>query len=111
MKFAEEYIDIPTDDKAIIKQARKSLLFNKSKTWIKKDSGLFDVAIGTFDGAEVCKLVSNFLLYKLSEEYDRKNLALYCDDGLAIFKNVSGPDSEKIKKHFCKLFKGTLMQI
>ena len=34
LKFAEEYIDIPTDDKAIIKHARKSLLFNKSETWI-----------------------------------------------------------------------------
>ena len=53
LKFAEEYIDIPTDDKAIIKHTRKSLLFNKSETWIKRDSELFDVAMGTFDGAEV----------------------------------------------------------
>ena len=41
LKFAEEYIDIPTDDKAIIKHALKSLLFNKSQTWIKKGSGFF----------------------------------------------------------------------
>ena len=34
----EEYIDIPTNDKAIIKHAQKSLLFNKSETWMKKDS-------------------------------------------------------------------------
>ena len=32
-----------------------------------------------------------------------KNIALYRDDGLAIFKNVNGPDSEKIKKRICKL--------
>ena len=62
---------------------------------MKKDSGLFDVAMGPFDGAEVCKLVGNFLLHKLSEKYERKNLALYRDDELAIFKNVSGPASEK----------------
>ena len=37
-KFAEEYIDIPTKDKAIIKHAQKSLLFNKNETWMKKDS-------------------------------------------------------------------------
>ena len=71
---------------------------------MKKDSGLFDVAMGAFDGAQVCKLVGNFLLHKLSEKYERKNLALYHDNGLAIFKNFNGPDSEKIKKHFCKLF-------
>ena len=91
LKFAEEYIDIPTDHKAIIKHAWKSFLFNKSEIWMKKDSGLFDVAMGAFDGAEVCELASNSLLYNLSEKCERKNLALHRDDGLAIFKNVNGP--------------------
>ena len=54
LKFAGEYIDILTNDKAIIKQARKSLLINKSEKWMKKDSWLFDVAIGALDGVEVC---------------------------------------------------------
>ena len=49
-------------------------------TWMKKDNGLFDVAKGGFDGAEVLKPVSNFLFIKLSEKYKRKNLALYRDD-------------------------------
>ena len=61
------------------------------KTWIKKDSGLFDIAIDAFDGPEVCELVGNFPLHKLCEKYESKNLALHRDDGLAIFKNVSGP--------------------
>ena len=65
---------------------------------------MFDVGIGAFDGAEVYKLVGNFLLHKLSEKYERKNLALYRDDGIALFKNVNRPGSEKIKKRFCKLF-------
>ena len=59
--------------------------------------------MGDFDRAEVCKLFSNFLLHKISEKYERKNLALYCDDGLAIFRNVNGQDYEKIKKLFYKL--------
>ena len=63
---------------------------------MKKDSGLFDVAMDAFDRAEVCELVGNFLLHKLSEKYERKNLALYRDDGIAIFKNVNRPDTEKI---------------
>ena len=47
--------------------------------------------MGALDGAEVCELVDNLLLHNLSEKYERKNLALYRDDGLAIFKNVDGP--------------------
>ena len=67
---------------------------------MKKDSELFDMTMDVFDGAEVCKLVSNFLLHKLSEKYGGKNLALYRGVGLANFKNVSGPTSEKnLKKN------------
>ena len=55
---------------------------------MKKDSGLFDVA----------------LLHKLSEKDERENLALYHDDALEIFKNDNELDSEKVKKHYCKLF-------
>lgn len=58
-----------------------------------------------FDVAEVCVLVGNFLLHKLSEKYGRKNITLYRDDGLEIFKNVSGPASSKFNKHFCNLFR------
>ena len=53
--------------------------------------------------AGVYKLFSNFLLHKLSQKYERNNLVLYHDDGLAIFKNVNWPDPEKIEKNFCKL--------
>ena len=62
---------------------------------MKKDSGLFDVTMGAYDGAEVCKLVGTFLLYKLSLKY---NIGIYRDDGLAIFKNISGPNQKKLKK-------------
>ena len=42
-------------------QARKSLLFDKGVSWIKKDCvNMFDVTMGCFDGAEICKLVGHF---------------------------------------------------
>ena len=50
LKFAEEYTDISTGDKNIIKHPRKWLLLGKRKSWIKKDSGLFDVIMGGFNG-------------------------------------------------------------
>ena len=105
INFAEKLVHITNEDKVIIKHARKSLLYNNSEPWMKKDSGLFDVTMGAYDGAEVCELVGTFLLYKLSLKYNKNKIGLYRDDGLAIFKNISGPKSEKIKKNIQKLFK------
>ena len=78
---------------------------------MKKDSGLFDVTMGAYDGAEACELVGTFLLYKLSLKYDKTNNGLYRDDGLAIFKNISGPKSEKVKKDIQNLFKENELDI
>ena len=96
LDFAEKYIKVTSEDKAIIKHARKSLLFNKQQIWIKKESGLFDVTMGAYDGAEVCELVGIFILYQLSRIYNKNDIGLYRDDGLAVFRNTSGPQTEKI---------------
>ena len=69
----------------------KSLLFNQEQTWMKKGSDLFDVSMGAYDGAEVCELISIFLLNLLERQYDAKNIGLCRDDGLSILKNCSGP--------------------
>ena len=103
--FANSRINIPENDEKIINHARKSLLFNKQQIWIKKESGLFHVITGAYDGAEVCELVGSFLLYALSLKYNKTNIGLYRDDGLAVFRNVSGAHCEKIKKEFQKLFR------
>ena len=44
--------------------------------------------------------VGIFILHQLSRVYNNNNIGLYRDDGLAVFKNISGPQAEKIKKHF-----------
>ena len=72
LTFAEAHTHLSDDDKAIIHHARKSLLFNDQQTWIKRDSGLFDVTMGAYDGAEVCELVRNYLVYELSKLYEKK---------------------------------------
>ena len=64
MDFANSYINIPENDKKIINHPRKSLLFNKQQTWIK-ESGLFDVTMGAYDGAEVRELIYLFLFIYL----------------------------------------------
>ena len=111
INFAEKRVNITNEDKVIIKHARKSLLYDNRKPWMKKDSGLFDVTMGAYDGAEVWELVGTFLLYKLSLKYNKNDIGIYRNDGLAIFINISGPKSEKIKKDIQKLFKENELDI
>ena len=60
--------------------------------------------MGAYDGAEVCELVGYDLLYELSRLYEKKDIGLYRDEGVAVFKNKRGPESEKIKKSIQAIF-------
>ena len=45
------------------------------------------------------------MLSLIGNKYIPNNIGLYRDDALAVFKNTSGRQSEKIKKTFQKMFK------
>ena len=64
-------------------------------TWMKKQSGLFDVTMGAYDGTEVCELVGTYMLSVISKKYNKKDFRLYCGGGLGVVKNKSGPETEK----------------
>ena len=85
--------------------ARKSLLYYNDEPWVKKGESNFDVSMDAYDGAEVCELIGIFMLSLLSKHINKNHIGLYRDDGLAILKNTSGPEAEKLKKKFQKLFK------
>ena len=61
--------------------------------------------MGGYEGAEVCELVGTYLIHKLSLKYNKNDIGLYLDDGLVIFKNFTGPKSEKVKKDIQNFFK------
>ena len=105
LNFATEYIYISKCDIDVIHHVRKSLLFDGSITWIKKQGGLFDVTMGYYDGAEGCDLLSTYMLNLLSKKYNKNDFGLYRDDGLAGLKNKSGPQIEQVKKKMQKIFK------
>ena len=65
----------------------------------------FDVTMGSFDGAELCKLVGLYILHILGEKYGKHRIGLYRDDGLACFGYTSGPQADRIRKDFIKIFK------
>ena len=85
--------------------ARKSLLFSNGTSWVKKDSNMFDVTMGCYDGAEICELVGLFILNELCAKYGKKNIGLYRDDGLAVFRNTPGPQADRTRKDITRLFK------
>ena len=95
LNFAKEITDISREDMQIMYHARKSLLFSNEKPWMKRERNLFEVTMGAYDGADVCKLVGIFMLNKISKKYDKNDIGLSRDDGLAVFKNISGPKSER----------------
>ena len=103
LTFASQFNTITDEEKHIIMQAKKSVLFSRNQTWRKKESdSLFDVTMGSFDGAETCELVGLFLLSKLPPEY-RNDIGLYRDDGLAAFDKQPRA-IENIKKQICRTF-------
>ena len=68
LQFASEY---DTDnERHIILEAKRSLLYSYGEPWGKKtSSNLFDVAMGSDDGAESCELVGAYLLNKIKEKF------------------------------------------
>ena len=61
--------------------------------------------MGAYDGTEVFELIGMFMLSLLCKHINKNHIGLYRDDGLAILKNTSGPEAEKLKKKLQELFK------
>ena len=111
ISFAKLFTQIDDDAVQIIEHSRKSLLFNKEEAWIKNNDSLFDVTMGSFNGAEICELVGLFILNKLSNIIPTKNLDLYCSDGLTVLRNKSGTEMERTRKNIIKAFQEIKLNI
>ena len=60
--------------------------------------------MGSFDGAEVCELVGLYLLNLLCEHFNKDQIGLYKDDGLAAL-TLSGPQADRARKDLCDIFR------
>ena len=96
IQFAAEHTHINKNDFEAMFYARKSLLFHYNQPQIKRDSDTFGVTIIAYDGPEIFELVV-FMLSLLSKKYSSNNVSLYRDDGLSVFKNISGQQAERHK--------------
>ena len=77
LDFAAKYTNISAEDRNIIIKAKSSILFNEGNPWGKKSSQtLFDVTMGSYDGAETCELIGAFVLHQITSKYGN-NFGLY----------------------------------
>ena len=104
--------DIQDNHTAIIMLARNTIFFSKGEPWFKKvGSKNYGVSVGCYDGAEKCESIGIYLLYQIYNVISKENIGLYIDNGLGIFRNMSGPKVERKKKDPIKIFKSNGLSI
>ena len=109
IQHAKPYTRITQEELDIILHARKTLLFSRYKTWKKPiNESLFDIAMESYDGAEICERVSLYILSILGKIYGIQNVGLYLNDGLACLQKINGQASDKIQKDI--IFPGELTE-
>ena len=108
--FAKRVTAVSNDTIKTILNSRKSLLFNSNNPWMKKIDENFDLAMGSFDGAEIFELVGLFL-DRFASVLGKKNLCLYRDDGLAVLRNNSGSTMERTRKKITRVFQAKGLRI
>ena len=115
IKFAEKFVDIPSEEIGIIYNSCKSILHSRGKAWVKKknksDEQVFDVAMGSYSGAEICELIGLYMLHGLSNIFEKKMVGLYRDDGLTAIPIQSGAKTEKLKAAVHRLAKGMGLKV
>ena len=111
LDFAGGITKITEEELEILHHARQSLLFSPNGEEWRKKNGLFDVTMGSNDGAEVCELVGTYLLEQLAEAFPDESVRLYRDDGLFLIKHPNGPQLERIRKRLHEIFKGHGLEI
>ena len=90
----------------IILTSRKSCLFDGQSLWVKKSNPDHDVTMGSWDGAEVAELIGLYILFRLTEVkkiFNKQDIGLFRDDGLAVIQG-SGHVIDTKRKNAIKVF-------
>ena len=101
--FAENITSISTLEKDLLLNARKSVLYHDDAVWTKT-SGLFDVTMGSYDGAQITDLVGLMLLSKMKDKFPEINFSLYRDDGLGYHKKMTNQKLDRLRKSLHNFF-------
>ncbi|KAJ8024103.1 hypothetical protein HOLleu_36733 [Holothuria leucospilota] len=105
IQWATQFTHISDSDIEVIMNARKSLLFDSGKAWVKRDTPHnFDLTMRSYDGAKVGELVDLSVLRNLKNHFKNDMIGIYRHNGLAAFKNLTPRKAAKIQVEFSKLF-------
>ena len=104
LAFAKQFVNITNLEERVLRNARKSVLYYNDDVWIKK-TGLFDVTMGAFDGAQISDLVGLYILHEIKKQIPELQFALYRDDGIGYHKKCRPQFIDKIRKKLYKVFK------
>ena len=78
INYARNIIEIEEKVINIVKYTKKSLLFHDGKALVRKEENpLFNVTIGSYDKAQICKPVKLYLLIKRTPLVSTKNEGIF----------------------------------
>ena len=110
LDYASKFTKITQQDRHIIIHSKRSLLYHQNSPWTKKNSdSMFDVTMGSYDGAETCELIGVYMLSLIATQF-RDEVGLYRDDGLAVCQ-ATPREIEKTKQEVSKVFKSNGLKI
>ena len=110
LDWAEQFVSLSSEDRNIFFEARKSMLVFDGKVWTKKNNPDFDVAMGAYDGAEVCDICGLYILAQIQKLKLNANIGGYKDDFLGVSRS-SPRQIEMMKKKICQLFQSLGLDI
>ena len=106
ISFAKLFYDFTSDELETIMDSIKALLFWQDSTWVKKEGDEdFNIPVGCYNVAEICKLGGIYIQNQLCKLLNKKHFGLYRDDGLGSLRNTSGPEADRKRKNIIKIFK------
>ena len=106
---ASKFTTISQQHRHII-HTKKSLLYHQNSPWTKKNTNnMFDVTMGSYDGAETCELIGTYTLSLIASKF-KDEVGLYHDDGLAVCK-ATPKEIKKTKKEVNNVFKSNGLKI
>ena len=102
LEWAKDVTSVSDDQIEVIMKSKMSLLSDAKDLWKKTKNGKFNIAMGSWDGAEATDLCGLFLLSKI--RHLNADFVLYRDDGLAVTR-LNPKQVEDLKKELHRIFK------
>ena len=110
LDYASRFTKITQQDRHIIIHSKKSLLYHQNSPLPKKNSdSMFDVTMGSYDGAETCELIGVYMLSLIAPKF-KDEVGFYRDDGIAVCK-ATPREIEKTKQEVSNVFKSNGLKI